>query len=155
MTLSSSPLFTRVNYWIAVAFGRIPPANEGQRRYQRIIHSTIAAAAARGVNLVVSFISVPLTVGYLGRDRYGVWITITSLLMFLSFSDFGLGGSLQNALADAYGREDRPQARRYVASAFWLLAVIALILWVPFASGHHWIAAQLFSASETPSVLNE
>ena len=155
MTLSSTPLFTRINYWIAIAVGRIPPANEGQRRYQRIIHSTIAAAVARGVNLVVSFISVPLAVGYLGRDRYGVWITITSLLMFLTFSDFGLGGSLQNALAEAYGREDRVGARRYVASAFWLLAVIALVLWIPFAGGHHWIATQLFSGSESLPVLTE
>src|SRR5207302_8520521 len=129
--------------------------NEGQGRYQRIIHSTIAAAIARGVNLVVSFISVPLAVGYLGRDRYGVWITISSLLMFLSFADFGLGGSLQNALADAYGREDRAQAQRHVASAFWLLAIIALILWIPIAAGHHWIAVQLFYGSDNLSVLSE
>ena len=119
--LSSLP--SRARYWTDVTLGRIPPANEGQRRYQRIIHSTLAATVARGVNLVVSFISVPLAVGYLGRDRYGVWITISSLLMFLSFADFGLGGSLQNALADAYGRQDRVKAQRHVASAFWLLLV--------------------------------
>ena len=142
---SVSTLPNRIRYWTAVAFGRIPPANEGQRRYQRIIHSTLAAAVARGVNLIVSFISVPLAVGYLGRDRYGIWITISSLLAFLSFADLGLGGSLLNALSDAFGREDRSQAQRYVASAFWLLAIIASILWIPFAGGHHWIATQLFS----------
>jgi len=145
----------RLRYWVDISLGRIPPANEGQRRYQRIIHSTLAAAIARGVNLVVSFISVPLAVGYLGRDRYGIWITISSLLMFLSFADLGLGGSLLNALSDAFGREDRQEAQRYVASAFWLLAIIALILWIPFASGHHWIATQLFSAGGDALVLAE
>src|SRR5438270_6831016 len=133
MTLFSN-FQVRVHYWINIALGRVPPADEGQRRYQSIIHSTITATAARGVNLVVSFISVPLAVGYLGRDRYGVWVTISSLLIFLSFTDFGLGGSLQNALADAYGRQDRVKAQRHVASAFWLLAIIALILWIPIAA---------------------
>src|SRR5581483_4343245 len=153
VNLSSLP--ARLRYWTDISFGRIPPANAGQARYQKIIHSTLAAAIARGVNLVVSFISVPLAVGYLGRDRYGVWITISSLLIFLSFADFGLGGSLQNALADAHGREDRAQAGRYVASAFWLLAVIAAIVWVPLAAAHHWIAAQLFSGSANPIILSE
>jgi O-antigen/teichoic acid export membrane protein len=154
--MNRSALFQeRLRYWTDISLGRIPPANEGQRRYQRIIHSTLAAAVARGVNLVVSFISVPLAVGYLGRDRYGVWITISSLLMFLSFADLGLGGSLQNALADAYGRQDRAQAKRYVASALWLLAIIALVLWIPFAAGHHWIAVRLFSGSEDLSALTE
>jgi O-antigen/teichoic acid export membrane protein len=154
MSLPSSQLAKRFRYWTAIALGRISPTNEGQRRYQRIIHSTAAATVARGVNLVVSFISVPLAVGYLGRDRYGIWITISSLLAFLSFADFGLGGSLQNSLSEAYGREDRVQAKRYVANAFWLLALIALVLWVPLAAGHNWIATQLFSGPNA-SVLAE
>jgi len=154
MSLVSS-VSGRLRYWTSIAFGRITPANEGQQRYRRIIHSTAMATVARGINLVVSFISVPLAVGYLGRDRYGIWITITSLLMFLSFADFGLGGSLQNALADAHGRQDRAQAQRYVTNAFWLLVIIALVLWIPFAGGHRWIAAQLFSESPSSSTLAE
>src|SRR6267378_889477 len=152
-SLSSLP--ARLRYWTSLSLGRIPPANEGQRRYQRIIHSTVAATAARGLNLFVGFISVPLAVGYLGRERYGVWITISSLLAFLSFTDFGLGSSLLNALADAHGRDDRRQAQRYVASAFWLLAVMAIVLWVPFAGASHWIAAQLFSTKGSSPLLSE
>ncbi len=155
MNLSSSPLTARFRYWTEIALGRISPTNEGQRRYQRIIHSTAAATVARGVNLIVSFISVPLAVGYLGRDRYGVWITISSLLMFLTFADFGLGGSLQNVLADAYGRGDRGQAQRYVSNALWLLVAIAVVLWIPFAAGHQWIASELFSGNANASVLTE
>src|SRR5689334_4882794 len=145
----------RFRYWTNISLGRIPPANEGQRRYQRIIHSTAMAAGARGLNLFVGFISVPLAVGYLGRERYGVWITISSLLAFLSITDFGLIGSLLNALADAYGRDDRRQAQRYVASAFWLLIAIATVLWLPFAAASHWIAAQLFSGNGASSLLFE
>jgi O-antigen/teichoic acid export membrane protein len=154
MSLFSNSL-SRLRYWTEIALGRVPPANEGQKRYRRIIHSTVAATAARGLNLFVGFISVPLAVGYLGRERYGVWITISSLLAFLSFTDFGLGSSLLNALATAHGRDDRREAQRYVASAFWLLATMAIVLWLPFAGASHWIAAQLFSGNGTSSLLSE
>src|SRR5256714_3146812 len=155
MSSPSSHLAARFRYWTAIALGRVPPANEGQQRYQRIIHSTVAATAARGLNLFVGFISVPLAVGYLGRERYGVWITISSLLAFLSFTDFGLGSSLLNAVADAHGCDDRPQAQRYIGSAFWLLAVMAIVLWMPFAGVSHLIAAQLFSGNRTSPLLSE
>jgi len=148
-------LSARLIYWTKIALGRTEPTGVGQQRYRRIIHSTVAAAIARGVNLVVSFVSVPLAVGYLGRDRYGVWVTISSVLVFLSFADLGLGGSLLNALSDAYGREDRVAAKRYVSSAFWLLCVIALVLWIPFAGAHRWIAAELFSGSNSGSIREE
>jgi O-antigen/teichoic acid export membrane protein len=154
MSLFSNSL-SRVRYWTEIALGRIPPANIGQERYQRIIQSTVAATAARGLNLFVGFISVPLAVGYLGRERYGVWITISSLLMFLGFIDFGLSGSLINGLSSAYGRDDRHEAQRYVASAFWLLTVIAVVLWLPLASASHWIAGELFGGSRSSPVLAE
>src|SRR5262249_24406119 len=127
----------------------ISPANQGQQRYQRIIHSTLAAAIARGLNLFVGFISVPLAVGYLGRERYGIWVTISSLLVLMQFSDFGVGSSLLNAVADAYGRDDRRQAQRYVSTAFWMLVVAAIVLWIPFGAASHWIAVQLFSEKGT------
>jgi O-antigen/teichoic acid export membrane protein len=148
-------LLPRFRYWTDIAIGRTAPANEGQRRYQRIIHSALSATIARGLNLFAGFISVPLAVGYLGRERYGIWVTISSLLVLLTFSDFGVGSSLLNALADAYGREDRGKAQRYVATAFWMLVVAAIVLWIPFAAASHWIAAQLFSEKGTSSLTSE
>jgi hypothetical protein len=31
----------------------------------------------------MGFVSVPLTVHYLGAERYGVWLTISSLLLWV------------------------------------------------------------------------
>lgn len=148
-------LLPRFRYWTDITIGRTAPANEGQRRYQRIIHSTLSATIARGLNLFVGFISVPLAVGYLGRERYGIWVTISSLLVLLTFSDFGVGSSLLNAVADAYGRDDRRQTQRFIATAFWMLVVAAIVLWIPFAAASHWIATQLFSEKGTSSLIFE
>ena len=51
---------------------------------------------------------MPLTVHYLGAERYGVWLTISSLLTWMSMTDFGLAGNaLVNVLAEASGKDDQ------------------------------------------------
>jgi O-antigen/teichoic acid export membrane protein len=46
-------------------------------------------------------ISVPLTLTYLGSERYGMWMAISSIVALLAFADFGLGNGLVNAIAVA------------------------------------------------------
>jgi O-antigen/teichoic acid export membrane protein len=84
--------------------------------------------AGKGVAVLVSLVSVPLTVRYLGGERYGLWMAISSMLAWLAFADLGLSNSLINALAEAYGRQDKEIAQRHVSSAFWLLTAVAGVL---------------------------
>ena len=78
--------------------------------------------------MAVAFLSVPLTVRYLGSERYGVWMTISTLLTWLSLTDIGLGNSLTNALAEAYATNRRDLGKIYVASVFWMLCVASLVI---------------------------
>ena len=63
---------------------------------------------AKVLTLLMGFVSVPLTVDYLGAERYGVWLTISSLLLWVALTDFGLAGNaLVNVLSEAVGHDDR------------------------------------------------
>ena len=129
------------------------PARHGDR-VRRARLTSVSSFAVQGTNIVTGMVSVPLTVGYLGPELYGVWLTLGSLLMWLAITDLGFGGNaLINALAAAHGRDDRELAQELVATAFWLLTgiafVIAMILLValPFVPWH-----QLFNVSaEVPA----
>lgn len=102
------------------------PVQGADERLRRARLTTAANATAHVVALAVGLVSVPLTVGYLGNERYGVWVTLSSLLTWLSVADLGLGGNaLVNVLAEAHGRQDRNLARELVATAFWILTAIA------------------------------
>jgi O-antigen/teichoic acid export membrane protein len=100
----------------------------GAVRTRRIGVSALWALLNRGVSVLVSFVSVPLTVTYLGAERYGAWVTISSLLAWLQLADLGLGNGLTNALADAFGRDREDLLRAHVASAFWILTLLAAAL---------------------------
>jgi O-antigen/teichoic acid export membrane protein len=119
-------------------------ANEdrGKERYRRASITATSSLISQGLTILISLISVPLTVGYLGPERYGVWLTMSSLLTWMAMTDFGLAGNaLVNVIAEATGRDDRQLARQYAASAFWSLTAITLTMgtiafitfrWIPW-----------------------
>ena len=97
-------------------------------RYRRMALTTAASLGGRGTNALASLISIPLTVRYLGAERYGLWVVLTSIISVMGFADLGIGNGVLNAVSEAYGKEDRDLAREYVSSAFGILLVIAAIL---------------------------
>ncbi|MFN0084283.1 MAG: lipopolysaccharide biosynthesis protein [Blastocatellia bacterium] len=104
--------------------GNQPATDRGSRRIARAGLTGAVTLAARSVTLGITLITLPLTSRYLGAERFGLWLTLTSLLMWSSIADLGLSNSLVNALSTADGREDREQARRAVAAAFWMIAAV-------------------------------
>ena len=110
---------------LRLLFGRIGTENPRKRRVINIIQSVVTSLGNKAVGMVVSFLSVPLTIGYLGPERYGAWVTIGSVLAWLALTDFGLGNGLTNAVTTATG-EDRPDlARMHLSNGVFLLSVIA------------------------------
>ena len=91
-----------------------------------------SSSAARAISMLVGVIAVPLTLHYLGDERYGLWVVISSLALALNFADLGLGNSLVNTLANAHGRGDRSGARQQVSTAFFLFFAIAIALLIVF-----------------------
>ncbi len=110
--------------WLKLALGSAHADDHAARRSKGVLRGTVTAIAGRGVGAIVGLATVPLTIGYLGGERYGIWITISTFLAFLSFTDFGIANSLSNALGKAYGEGEHGLAARYVSSAFFIFCVI-------------------------------
>jgi O-antigen/teichoic acid export membrane protein len=114
--------------------------DRGRERYRRAGLTASTSYIAKGLTLLMGFVSVPLTVHYLGAERYGVWLTISSLLLWVALTDFGIAGNaLVNVLSEAVGNDDWESARHYAASAFWVLVTIALIIGSVFLAAFHTI----------------
>jgi O-antigen/teichoic acid export membrane protein len=110
-----------------------------KERYRRAFLTTLTSGFARCIGIATVFISVPLTLKYLGTERYGLWMAISSAIMILGFSDLGINNGLLNGIAQAHGKGDRELARRYVSSAFFSLTAVAILIGVIFAVVYRWI----------------
>jgi O-antigen/teichoic acid export membrane protein len=132
-------------------------SNRGLERYRRAGITASSSFLAKALNIVISFLSVPLTVHYLGAERYGVWLTISSLITWMSMTDFGLAGvALVNVLAEASGHDNQAKAQQYTSSAWWSLtgiSVVAGILSLAFFQYIPWRAVFRVSAATSTQEL--
>ncbi|MCS6902036.1 MAG: lipopolysaccharide biosynthesis protein [Myxococcales bacterium] len=102
-------------------------------RYRIAALTTATSFLSRGLGAAVSLVSVPLTIGYLGKQQYGLWMALNSLLTWAALADFGLARGLQNQLSEAHGKEDRIGAAQAMSTAFFALLGLALIFATAFA----------------------
>lgn len=74
------PLLRRLTRVVRIALRREPPAGASERRLASVLGGTLAGIGARAFTSLVSLVSLPLCVRYLGQERYGAWATLWSLL---------------------------------------------------------------------------
>ena len=101
---------------------------KSRRRYVLAGMTIVANVGSKGLSLLVLYFSVPLTISYLGPARFGVWMTLASLISFLGFLDFGIGSSLLNEVAHHSAQEDRKRLKQVITHGLSLLTFIGLIL---------------------------
>lgn len=107
-------------------------------RYRRVAWTAISLFGTRAIGILTSLVSVPLTLHYLGSERYGIWMTMSSLIAMLAFADLGMGNGLLNVISEANGRDDRQAACQYVSSAFYMLTSIAVFMGICFVILYPW-----------------
>jgi len=69
------------------------------------------------IQFAVGFISLPLTINYLGNERYGLWTVTLSTLSYISFLDAGIAPIVKNKLASLFGEKDKEQFDYYCSGA--------------------------------------
>jgi len=90
-----------------------------------------------------TLIIMPLMVVALGQQVYGLWITISTVTMYLSLSDSGLGQTVVNKIGHAHTLGQPERVSQIMATAhvlYWLLVLtvgavaVTLILTLPLGS---------------------
>jgi O-antigen/teichoic acid export membrane protein len=109
-------------------FDTSTPEGRASERHRRVTLSAMASALAKLISFGTALITVPLTLHYLGAERYGLWMTISSLVVILAFADFGIGNGVLNAVAKAHGADDAHAVRVCVSSGYFILSGVALAL---------------------------
>jgi O-antigen/teichoic acid export membrane protein len=104
-----------------------------RERHRRLTLAGVTSVGSRGIGIIVGLVTVPMMLGYLGPERYGLWATVTSFAALLVFADLGLGQGLVNGISAAEGRNRRSAMPSLIASAFYMLVVVTALLAVVFA----------------------
>ena len=99
-------------------------------RTDKAIKNIILLFAAKAISIICSMLIVPITIEYLNPTRYGVWLTVSSIIAWIGNFDLGLGNGLRNRFADAKAKGDTELARKYVSTTYLTMSVIMVILFL-------------------------
>jgi O-antigen/teichoic acid export membrane protein len=86
----------------------------------------MASFLAKGWSAIIVFLMVPVTLNCLGDYKNGVWLTISSVMLWIDNLDIGLGNGMRNKLAVYLAHGEEKRARSLVSSTFAMLTYIII-----------------------------
>ena len=118
-------MFTTGNLFVKIF---IDQHERSIKAYKNIFSSFVLKILSIATNLLL----VPITIHYINPTRYGIWLTLSSIIGWLSFFDIGFGNGLRNKFAEAVAKGNNKLARIYVSTTYAILLIIILFVLILF-----------------------
>ncbi|MGI4749981.1 MAG: lipopolysaccharide biosynthesis protein [Janthinobacterium lividum] len=93
----------------------------------------------KGLSVVTTFLLVPITINYISATQYGIWLTLSSIVSWMSFFDVGLGNGLKNKLAQNNALDQNSNSKVFVSTTYVLLLIISIGLFSIFFTANTFI----------------
>lgn len=100
----------------------------GNTRSVTIKKNIIASLGIRGCSIIISLILVPMTLGYVSSELYGIWLTLSSIMLWLNFFDVGFTLGLKNKLAEAIAQNNLEKGKSLVSTTYFMMILIFIPL---------------------------
>lgn len=87
------------------------------------------------VNLGVVYLTIPLLLNYLSAEKYGMWITLMSVVVWIGISDLGLGNGLKNKLTQHIALNEIESSQKVISIVYSFMIGIAFVVSIVFFVG--------------------
>lgn len=104
----------------------------GHERTAKANKNIMGSFLIKVVSIAISLVVVPLTLNYVNPSRYGIWLTLSSIVAWFSFFDIGITHGLRNKYAEARAKGDNESAQIYISTTYGILAIVFVTIWLLF-----------------------
>lgn len=101
-------------------------------RSQEVVKNIIVSVLVKGFTILTSLLIVPMTINYVNPTQYGIWLTLSGIIGWMSFFDLGLGNGFRNRFAEAKANNNLTLAREYVSTTYFAIGSIVTIVLLLF-----------------------
>lgn len=102
--------------------------SKGNERSIAVKKNIAISLVLKGINILTSLLIVPLTVGYVNPTRYGIWLTLSSIIGWLAYFDLGFGNGFRNRFTEAKAKGDTKLAKEYVSTTYAVLTLLFSVI---------------------------
>ncbi|QCX26478.1 lipopolysaccharide biosynthesis protein [Nocardioides jishulii] len=105
--------------------------NSEQSARNRLLKAGLVASLVNGATaLAVPLLSLPILLDVMGKEAYGLWVTVTTVTAIVAVFDLGVGNAALTQLAST---SDAKERLRIIKAMYALAACIALVMLVGWA----------------------
>ena len=97
----------------------------GSKRTVVIKKNVLGSFAIKALSILITLVLVPLTVNILDNEKYGIWITIFSIINWFNVMDMGLGNGFRNKFAEAIAHDNIKLAKEYLQTFYSSMILIS------------------------------
>ena len=97
-----------------------------QKRSSLLQKNILASFLIKGWSAIIVLLMVPATLHCLGEYKNGIWLTISSILLWIDNMDIGLGNGLRNKIAEYLAHGEQEHTRSLISSTFAMLTCIII-----------------------------
>ena len=101
---------------------------KGDSRSVIVKKNILIMLLVKGCSIVISLLLVPITLGYVSSELYGIWLTLSSVVIWLNFFDVGFTLGLKNKLTEAIALGQWDRGKSLVSTAYFMMTNIFLPL---------------------------
>lgn len=103
---------------------------KGTSRSAKVKKNILGSFGVKGISIIISLVLVPLTIGYVSSELYGIWLTLVTVISWVHLFDFGFGHGARNKIAESVSLGNWEKARQYVSTSYFYFT----LLFVPIAA---------------------
>lgn len=102
----------------------------GDGRSKQARRQILLSLLSKGISVLVSLMIVPMTISYVNPTQYGIWLTLSSIISWITFFNLGLGNGMRNKYAQAKAHGNMILACQYLSTTYFSVSVVVFLLMV-------------------------
>ncbi len=95
---------------------------------KKVNSNIIFSALFRLGSILIALFTVPIFLEVFSKEQYGLWVTIFSMLTWISMFDFGLSQGLRNKLTEYFSTNNLSDAKESINFTYQITFFISLII---------------------------
>ena len=111
--------------------------NLGSNRTINAKKNIIQSFLIKIISIISGLLIVPMTITYVNKTQYGIWLTLSSFISWFSFFDIGFANGLRNKFTEYKAKGKHFLVKIYISSTYGFLALIFISVWVLFFLINH------------------
>lgn len=105
----------------------------GDARSSKLSKNILYTFFIKGYAMLIQFALVPITLDYLDKFNYGIWLVLAAILEWFSYFDIGIGHGLRNKLSEALAKNDFQLAKIFTSTSYALVTLLFTSFMLIFA----------------------